>query len=437
MLFRSTDSRRVHRGELFVALAGERFDAHQFLDDVAAAGAAAVVAEPKRLRESWKHLPVIAVADTRVALGRLAVRYRRDFSATMIAVAGSNGKTTTKELIASVLRQKFPTLASEASFNNDIGVPLTLLRLDTSHRAAVLEVGTNHPGELEPLVRMIEPRFGVIPSLGREHLEFFGGIDGVVREEGTLAELLPTDGTLFINGDNPHITPVLGRTRARIVKVGLGHGCDWHARDVHLDETGSTFFVEAPESQFSGEYSLRLFGRHQVGNALLALAVGAELGLTREELSAGLDACAPPAMRLQLWEAHGVRVLDDSYNANADSMLAALQTLQDFPSEGRKFAVLGDMAELGAETENAHKEVGQRAAGAGLAGLFVVGRMAGVTARAARDAGLADVREFADSESAAEALQREARAGDVVLLKASRASRIERVGERLRAGGRR
>ena len=427
-----TDSRRVAAGDLFVALSGERFDAHQFLEQVAQAGAAATVAESNRLPADWRALPVVAVANTRTALGALAARYRRDFSLPVIAVAGSNGKTTTKELLAAVLREKFPTLASEASFNNDIGVPLTLLRLDASHGAAVLEVGTNHPGELAPLVRMIQPRFGVIPSIGREHLEFFGDVAGVVAEEGWLAELLPADGCLFLNGDNPHIAPIIARTAARVVKVGLDAGNDWRATDVRCDEHGMTFAVTAPRAEFSGGYQLRLHGRHQVVNALLALAVGAELGLMRGQLQAGLAGCTPPGMRLQLWETGGVRVLDDSYNANADSMLAALQTLQDFPCAGRKFAVLGDMAELGAQTDGAHAEVGERAATAGLEMLLAVGRMAGVTAQAATHAGLTGVREFADAESAGHALRELVRPGDVVLLKASRSSRIERVGEILR-----
>ena len=427
-----TDSRRVAAGDLFVPLSGERFDAHEFLDQVARAGAAATVAETNRLPADWRLLPVVAVENTRLALGALAVRYRGDFSLPVIAVAGSNGKTTTKELIAAGLREKFPTLASEASFNNDIGVPLTLLRLDAAHQAAVFEVGTNHPGELAPLVRMIQPRFGVIPSIGREHLEFFGDVAGVVAEEGWLAELLPADGCLFINGDNPFIAPIIARTQARVVKVGLDDGNDWRATDGRCDAAGMTFHVTAPRAEFSGRYQLRLHGRHQVVNALLALAVGAELGLTRGQLQAGLAGCTPPGMRLQLWETGGVRVLDDSYNANADSMLAALQTLQDFPCAGRKFAVLGDMAELGEHTASAHAEVGVRAATAGLEMLLAVGRMAGVTTQAATRAGLAGVREFADAESAGQALRELVRAGDVVLLKASRASRIERVGEILR-----
>ncbi len=173
---------------------------------------------------------MLVVDDTRAALGKFAAAYRREFDLPVIAVGGSNGKTTTKELIASALRPSLATLWSEASFNNDIGVPLTLLRLEKSHRAAVLEAGTNHPGELAPLVKMIQPKYGVLTNIGREHLEFFGDVAGVVQEEGWLAELLPADGKLFVNGDNEWTDQIVRRTRAAVVRVGLGEKNDWRAK---------------------------------------------------------------------------------------------------------------------------------------------------------------------------------------------------------------
>ncbi len=236
---------------------------------------------------------MIVVDETRRALGRLGAAYRREFDPVVIAVAGSNGKTTTKELIASVLRQKKTTLWSEASFNNDIGVPLTLLRLERSHQAAVLEAGTNHPGELAPLLKMMSPRMGVVTNIAREHLEFFHDLVGVAREEGTLAECLPSDGVLFLNGDNPWSEIIARRTRARVVLAGLDRSNDWVAREVRADENGAAFFVECRHPAWAGEYRVRLLGRHQVINALLALAVGAEMGLSREEIQRGLLACAP------------------------------------------------------------------------------------------------------------------------------------------------
>ena len=426
-----TDSRQAQGGDLFIAIAGEKFNGHDYLAEVGRREAAAVVVERSRLPVLPLGCAVIAVADTRSALGRLASHYRADFKLPTIAVGGSNGKTTTKELIAAVLRQKHSTLWSEASFNNDIGVPLTLLKLEPHHEAAVFEVGTNHPGELTPLVAMIAPRFGVITSIGREHLEFFGDLNGVVEEEGWIAELLPRDGKLFINAETPHAEEIIRRTRATVVRVGLRSWCDWNATQLRLDDKGVSFTVQAPRSELCGEYRINLLGRHQVTNALLALAIGAELGLSADELRRGLLACQPPKMRLQIWEAHGVRVLDDAYNANADSTLAALQTLADLPCTGRRIAVLGDMAELGAQSEAAHTEVGRRAAELGVQ-LIAIGKLAAITAQAARAAGARDVEEFSDVLEAGGVLKKTVRAGDVVLLKASRVTGLERVGELLR-----
>jgi UDP-N-acetylmuramoyl-tripeptide--D-alanyl-D-alanine ligase len=427
-----TDSRQAQAGGLFFAIKGERFDGHSFLKEVVAKGVAAVVVDQKKVPAPLPECAVLVVDDARAALGRMAAAYRREFALPVIAVGGSNGKTTVKDLIASALRQKLATLWSEASFNNDIGVPLTLLRLEKSHEAAVLEAGTNHPGELAPLVKMIQPNHGVITNIGREHLEFFGDVTGVAQEEGRLAELLPAAGKLFVNGDNEWTEQIARRTRATIVRVGLGEKNDWYAKGIRLDKNGVTFRVEAPKAEFSGEYRVNLLGRHQVVNALFAVAVSEELGLGRPAVRDGLAECQPAKMRLQFWEAGGVRVLDDAYNANADSTIAALETLCDLPLQGRRVAVLGDMAELGAQSETAHAEVGRRAAELGIGQLFAIGRMAPVTAAAARAAGLNRVIEFADVEAAMPAVKNFLKAGDVVLLKASRVSRLERIAETLK-----
>ena len=428
-----TDSRLAKAGDLFFAIKGEKFDGHDYLNDVAAKKVSAVVIERKKVPSPLPNCAVLAVDDVRVAFGKLAAAYRKDFSLPMIAVGGSNGKTTTKELLGCVLRQKFPTLASEASFNNDIGVPATLLRLDKTHQTAVLEVGTNHPGELAPLVKMIQPKFGIITSIGREHLEFFGDVAGVALEEGRLAELLPADGKLFLNGDSEWAEKIAARTKAKIVRVGFGEKNDWRATKVRLDKNGVTFQVTAPKEEFCGEYRINLLGRHQVTNALFAIGSGEELGLGRAEIQRGLAECQPPKMRMQFWEANGVRVLDDCYNANADSMIAALETLCDLPLQGRRVAVLGDMAELGAHSEVAHAEVGRRAAELKIGQLFTVGKNSTATAKAARDAGLTRVIEFADVEAAVRAVKNFLKPGDVVLLKASRSSRLERIAETLKA----
>jgi UDP-N-acetylmuramoyl-tripeptide--D-alanyl-D-alanine ligase len=429
-----TDSRKAQAGDLFFAIKGEHFDGHDFLDEVAAKGVAALVISRRRVPAKLPKCAVLAVADVRAALGKLAAAYRKEFALPVVCVGGSNGKTTVKDLIASALRQKLATLWSEASFNNDIGVPLTLLRLEKSHQAAVLEAGTNHPGELAPLVKMIQPKCGVITNVGREHLEFFGDVAGVAREEGRLAELLPADGKLLINGDNEWSERIAARTKAQVVRVGLGEKNDWRAEKIRLDKGGVTFRVQAPKEEFCGENRINLLGRHQVTNALFAVAVSEELGLGRAEIQRGLAECQPAKMRLQFWESGGVRVLDDCYNANADSTIAALETLCDLPLQGRRVAVLGDMNELGAHSEAAHAEAGRRAAELGIGQLFAVGKMAAVTAKAARDAGLNRVIEFADVEAAMKAVKQFLKTGDVVLLKASRALRLERIAETLKSG---
>lgn len=435
-----TDSRQAQAGDLFIALQGERFDGHGFLDEVIKKGVAAVMVERAKMpANSALHTPnpslcgVIIVDNSRQALGSLATRYRADFNIPVIAVAGSNGKTSTKELVAAVLRQKFKTLWSEASFNNDIGVPLTLLKLESSHEAAVLEVGTNHPGELASLVRMIQPRLGVITSIGREHLEFFGDVAGVAKEEGWLAELLPAGGTLFMHGDSEFVGDIARRGRAKVWRIGMSVENDWHPGNVRMDEQGMSFWVAGPQPNMAGEYRINLLGRHQVVNAVFAVAVGAELGLSREQIQVGLNECKPAKMRLQRWNWNGVCVLDDAYNANADSMRAALQTLQEMPCRGRRVAVLGDMAELGEHSRAAHEEVGRVAAELGVDQLFVLGSMAGVMAGAARTAGLQGVDEFADPVSAADVVRQYLKAGDVMLLKASRATRMERLSEALKS----
>jgi UDP-N-acetylmuramoyl-tripeptide--D-alanyl-D-alanine ligase len=428
-----TDSRQAKPGDLFFAIQGERFDGHDFLNEVAAKGVVAVVVEKKKIPATLPDCAVLVVDDARTAFGKLAAAYRKDFALPVVVVGGSNGKTTTKELLASVLSQKLKTLWSEASFNNDIGVPATLLRLEKSHQAAVLEAGTNHPGELAPLVKIIRPKFGVITNIGREHLEFFGDVTGVAQEEGRLAELLPADGKLFLNGDGEWTESLAARTQAQVVRVGSGEKNDWHAKKIRLDKNGVTFQVVAPVAEFSGEHRINLLGRHQVTNALFAIAMGAELGLGRTDIQNGLAGCQPPKMRLQFWEANGIRVLDDTYNANADSTVAALETLCDLPLQGRRVAVLGDMGELGAHSEAAHAEVGRRAAELGIGQLFTVGKMSVATAKAARNAGLTRVIEFTDVEAAVRAVKNFLKPGDVVLLKASRASRLERIAEILKS----
>ena len=418
-----TDTRQLQVGDLFLALRGENFNANQFSKTALENGAVAVV-----LDEPTEARPCLVVPDCRQALGQLGAAHRRQFDLPLFAIAGSNGKTSTKAMLAAILREKFETLHSEASFNNDIGVPVTLLRLEPRHQAAVLEIGTNHPGELAPLIEMAAPQFGLLTGIGREHLEHFGDLDGVAREEGSLAELLPAGGKLFLNGDGDWVPMMVRRCRASVATVGLGDGNDWRVTDLRVNKNGTNFAVRAPEAAFDGEYHTPLLGAHQAANAALAIAAAAELKMDRTKIARGLAASPVPKMRLQWSERGGVCWLNDAYNANADSVRAALATFASLQVEGKKFVVLGDMAELGEHAEAAHREAGTEAAEV-VDGLIAVGAMADITATASRDASLAQVSAVADAAGAAKVLREWIQSGDVVLLKASRAARLEQLEE--------
>ncbi len=424
-----TDSRAVQPGDLFVCLRGTRFDGHAYAIEAVRQGAVAVLGEAAALEGRAPDAPCILVPDSRAALGRLAAAHRARYEVPVVAVAGSNGKTTTKELLAAVLRQRGPVVASPASFNNDIGVPLTLLELESRHWAAVVEVGTNHPGELPPLLELARPTHAVLTRLGREHLEFFGDLEGVIREESTVADALPVGGVLALVGESPGADTVMRRARCRVVRAGWAPENDWQAVAACVSEAGACFEVRAGPAGYSGEYHLPLLGRHQVENALLALALGAELGLSRAELSAGLASARPAPRRLCLSRVNGVLVLDDSYNANPDSMRAALETLRDLDCPGRRIAVLGDMSEQGAHAAAGHREVGRAAAAAGVTHLLAVGRWAGELCAGARAGGLERCECFAQVADAAEAVVRLAQPGDLVLIKASRAARLDVVAD--------
>lgn len=428
----SADSRQTGPGVLFWAISGERFDGHDFAAAATEAGSVAAVVARAKVSSLPANLPLVVVENTRAALGKFAARFRMDFSPTVVAVAGSNGKTSVKDTIHSVLSQRMETVASEASFNNDIGVPQTLLRLEEKHRAAVLELGTNHPGELAPLIGMAKPSIGVITSIGREHLEFFGDLAGVAREEGTLAELLPANGVLFINGDAPEADSIIARARCRVVTVGLGERNDWRVVPQAPDEKGTRFGLTAPDAAWSGEWTVALLGRHQASNAALAIAVGRDLGVGRAEIQRGLSNCKPAKMRMQVEHIGGAVILNDAYNANADSMRAALVTLGEFRTSGRRIAILGDMAELGSTAGAAHREIGTLAGELGIDHVVAIGRQAIWTADCARAAGAHDAAAFLDFNMAAAAILNLVRPGDVVLVKASRSSKLERVVDALR-----
>ena len=418
-----TDSRGVQPGDLYLALKGDQFDGNQFAKSALEAGAVAVVMDDSDMSA----VPALIVNDGRTALGQLGAAQRAACEPVMFAVAGSNGKTSTKDMLAAVLRTRMETLHSEASFNNEIGVPKTLLQLTDNHRAAVLELGTNHPGELAPLIKMARPQYGLLTGIGREHLEFFGDLQGVAQEEGMLAELLPHSGKLFLYGDGVWAKPIADRSHAPVVTVGFEPENDWVVESVNLTPGFTQFQLRTPGNGVA-DFRMPLLGRHQAGNAALAIAAACELGMSLEEIAQGLMNTPQPRLRMQRRDRGGVLWLNDAYNANADSVQAALSTLENLPVTGRRFVVLGDMSELGRHTAAAHAEAGVEAATVA-DGLVALGEHAEVTAQAAQGAGLDVVELVADAAGAAECLKEWLQPGDAVLLKASRAARLEEVEE--------
>jgi len=426
-----SDSRKLAPASLFVALRGDRFDAHDYLGDVCRGGVTAVLVESGRGDGLPGQCGIVEVPNPRAALGALAAAYRLRFGCPFVAIGGSNGKTTTKELLAALLMPSRPVMWSEGSFNNDLGVPFTLLRVEADHQAVVVEVGSNHPGELEPLLRWTRPTAGIITSIGREHLEFFGDLEGVAREEGTLADQIPTSGLLVMNADSDWTDAILRRAACRVARVGSSEGCDWRIGRVSVSPSGTSFDLENAPRDYPGRYLTSLIGRHQAVNCVLAMAMASDLGVTPGEMRQGLLNCRPAKSRMNLVERNGAWILDDSYNANADSMIAAIRTLRDLECSGRRIAVIGDMAELGAHTAAAHEEAGRELGTRGIDLLLAVGVNAAVTLESARRSGLKQGLILGGAEEALEALRRELRPGDIALVKASRSAGLDQIAKGL------
>ena len=420
----SIDSREIPSGCLFIAVRGERFDAHDFLPQVAAAGAGAAIIDRPEMAKGL-NIPCIIVPDTRKALGRLASHVRRRLSSRVIAIGGSNGKTTTKHLVGSVLASALRGTQSPKSFNNDIGVPLTILGVSPADDYVILELGTNHPGELAPLSMMAMPDIAAITSIGPEHLEGFGDLAGVRREELTLLDGLVPDGLCIANADDPELPP-LARARARrVITFGFAPDSDLRIREADCTLEGIRFRIAGCDE----EYSLPLPGRHNAANALVAIAIGREMGLSDAAIRQALASCSRPEMRMQVMRLGQYTILNDAYNANPASMLAALETIASADVPGRRIAVLGDMRELGAQSAALHRQIGTAAAGSSLAILLTVGVDAEHLADAAIAAGMSadTVVRATDALQAAKLLTPILRPSDTILLKGSRGMRLERV----------
>ncbi|WP_395719058.1 UDP-N-acetylmuramoyl-tripeptide--D-alanyl-D-alanine ligase [Prosthecobacter sp.] len=419
----NTDSRKITSGDVFVALVGDKFDAHKFIPQVAAAGAAAVVVS--KINPAWGALPcaVIEVGDTLVALQQMARGYRLHHSPLIIGLTGSNGKTSTKDLAAIVMSRKFVTRATFGNLNNHIGVPLTLLSLQEGEQCCVTEMGMNHPGEIKVLTDIAAPDAGILTNVGMAHIEHMGTQDAIAWEKATLPAQVKRGGIVVLPANDKY-TPVIARhCQAAVSTAGVGCG-DVSASNLRADGTGTTFTLD-----FSGEKvetRLPILGEHMVSNAALAACMGWRQGIAPADIADALNQAKLTGGRVEPKMVRGVQFIDDSYNANPDSMIAGLRTLSTLGDKNsRRVAVLGRMGELGPIAEAEHRRVGEFAGSLKLDAVFSVG---GSEAEWITEASKAVPSEhFPDQAACAARLREWLREGDVVLLKGSRSARMEQV----------
>ena len=418
----STDTRSIQPGQLFVALRGERFDAHDFLATAFEQGAVAALVE--KVNQALPDLPQIEVPDSLVGLQTLATNYRRKFQIPIVGITGSNGKTSTKEMVASVLSEKFQVTKTAGNMNNHIGVPLSVLRFERHHQVAIIEYGTNHPGEIASLVGIASPQHAIVTNIGVAHIEFLGSREGIAREKAVLAESVLKEGVVVLNASDDFADWIAGRCQAQVVTVGLEKG-QIRARGIRHSPEGEEFTIATQKEEH--RVHLPVLGEHMVLNALQAVAIGLTFGLSLAECAAGLAKTALPSGRLQVKALGGISIVNDAYNANPDSMIAALRTVASLPANGRRVAALGGMGELGQESLVGHERVGRAAAEHGFDVLVAVGERAYPIARSALAAGLTESRTAKSNAEAADLLNTILEPGDLLLLKGSRSAAIDQI----------
>ena len=419
------DSRQAVPGSLFAALPGERADGHDFAPAAVAAGAVVVLATRPA------GAPALIVDDVPAALASLArAVLDRIGDLVVVGITGSSGKTTTKDLAAQLIETLGPTVSPRNSYNNEIGLPLTVLRVTGQTRYLIAEFSARAPGDIARLCAVAPPRLGAVLCVGHAHAGEFGSIEDVARAKAELPEALPPDGVALLNADDPRVLAMAGRTAARVVTFGRAAAAAVRADGVTVDEAGRPSFTLVTE-EASAPVRLRLHGAHNVANALAAAAVARELGISVAAIAAGLSAAvARSRWRMEFTERpDGVTVINDAYNANPEAMRAALGTLAVLARSRRAFAVLGYMTELGGQAREFHEQAGLLAAEAGLAGLIVVGDDAAPILSGARahHSWHGELLAVPDAAAAVQAMQQRLRRGDVVLVKGSRAVRMERV----------
>lgn len=428
------DSRKAQGGELFFPLQGERVNGHHFIQDALRRGAVASLLEKNCLhlftRGSFPANKAVIVVDNCLhCLQQIAAYYRNKFSLPVVAVTGSNGKTTTKDLITSVLSTRYRVLKTEGNFNNDLGLPLTLLRLEAQHEVAVLEMGMRGLGEIALLAALARPSLGVITNIGEAHLELLGSRENISRAKGELLEAMDSSATAILNGDDPYLRRMGERFPGHTIYYGYGEGSHLRALQSRLENEGYAFTLVLPGSG-TADFWIPLPGKHNVYNALAAVATGLHFSLGEAEIRKGLAAASFSAMRLERCQTKsGLCVINDCYNASPSSMEFALQALKEWAQAGVSIAVLGDMRELGAYALEGHQKTGQDAARLGIDYLVTVGEQGGLIAEGAKEAGFLPQRIFAcaTNAEAVKALTSLHLPGAYVLVKGSRAMGMEAI----------
>ncbi len=427
----SIDSRAIKQGELFIAIKGERFDGHDFVPEVIKKGAWGAVVDRTTLETKYRSFVglknIFPVKETIEALQGMAQMHREKFAIPVVGITGSNGKTTTKEMLAGILKLKGPVHKNEGNLNNHIGVPLTLLKLDRHHRSSVVEMGMSAPGEIDTLARLVRPNVGVITNIGPAHLEFLGTTDMVAQAKAEILSNLKSDGTAVLNADDRYFNALKDKCGGRVLSFGIEGDADVRACDVWQGKGFMDITLRADRSTVT--VRLPAVGRHNIYNALAAAAAASAVGMTLDAVKSGLEDFSPVAMRSELKQIKGRTVLADYYNANPGSVRAALETLISLRERGMAVAVLGDMLELGDAADDAHREIGRIAARLGVDVIIAMGALAKYIIDGAIEAGMArDQVTAAGSHTEAGTLLRElSRSGDTVLIKGSRGMKMEKI----------
>lgn len=418
----STDTRSIKKGDLFIAIRGDNFEGHDFLIEADKKGASGLIVENYSSKKLPKNIsiPVISVKNSVKALGDLAEFHRKRFNIPVIAITGSNGKTTTKEMIWSILKTKYNVLKNIGTENNHIGIPKTLLNLEVSHEIAVLELGMNHPGEIENLARIAKPSVGVITNIGPSHLEFLGNLDNVLKAKAELLKHLKKDSILILNGDDKLLKGIKKKSPCKVVTFGIDCDCDFKADSIKNHGSNVDFTINKDRN-----INFKIPGIHNVYNALAAIAATSIFQIDFDSINKAFADFRLPPKRMNLINCGDITIIDDTYNSNPLSVNGAVTTLMHFNTDGKKIVIFGDMLELGKVSEKLHSEIGKVIAASGIDALIAVGPLSRITYESAKKEGMNNVFNCNAKEDALKILKELVKPKDILLFKGSRRMKME------------